>query len=405
MSKTVIVPALGFIDWDGGVDYLKYQLKYLIELKESGKISKVILLLPKISLFKEIKRIVKNCIKFFIRKKLDKKQVFKYSLFIKDDEIKRKIKFRYYYFDENSGRKSIQWYSRRYKNSLVFPTNKPLENLNCKQVGYIPDLQHIHLPIFFSEQEKLERDIAFKKLLEKCDGIIVNSLDVKQDIMKNYPKESLNTKIFSGPFLPIVDKKKLVNLTDISKYNLPEKYFIISSQLWVHKDHKTAFNALKILQNEQEYSDVHIVCTGDTRDYRFPNYFNEIQEYIEQQGIKNNIRFLGFIPKDDQIAILKKSIAVVQPTLFEGGPGGGATYEAVSYGVRAIISNININKEIENENVFFFEKQNSQDLAKKMKHIVNAQRVATSVDYLLKQREKNIKLGADFLFDMISEIS
>lgn len=40
-------------------------------------------------------------------------------------------------------------------------------------------------------------------------------------------------------------------------------------------------------------------------------------------GIESKIKILGHIPKLEQIELIKNCIAVIQPTLFEGGPGGG----------------------------------------------------------------------------------
>ena len=78
------------------------------------------------------------------------------------------------------------------------------------------------------------------------------------------------------------------------------------------------------------------------------------------------IRFLGYIPKDDQLAIMRGAVAVVQPTLFEGGPGGGAVYDAVSSGTPSIVSDIVVNLEIDLGVVRFFKAGSPKDLAEKM---------------------------------------
>ncbi len=80
-----------------------------------------------------------------------------------------------------------------------------------------------------------------------------------------------------------------------------------------------------------------------------------------------SMHFLGHIPKADQIAIMKDSLAVIQPTLFEGGTGGGSVYDAISLGVPAILSDIPVNREIENEkNIFYFNSESDTDLAEKI---------------------------------------
>jgi hypothetical protein len=136
-------------------------------------------------------------------------------------------------------------------------------------------LQHKHYPDFFSSNEIIERDILFQSTLNTATAILVNSIEAKNDINKYYP--DIKTKILSMPFAPyplnewLKDSNKL-----IAQYKLPLKYFTISNQFWIHKDHATAFKALKILHDIHKQTDIHIVCTGKQEDFRFPDYFNRL---------------------------------------------------------------------------------------------------------------------------------
>jgi glycosyltransferase involved in cell wall biosynthesis len=53
--------------------------------------------------------------------------------------------------------------------------------------------------------------------------------------------------------------------------------------------------------------------------------------------------------------------------LFEGGPGGGAVYNAVSLDVPAIVSDIPVNREVEGTAIDFFPAGDVSALAAKMK--------------------------------------
>jgi glycosyltransferase involved in cell wall biosynthesis len=59
----------------------------------------------------------------------------------------------------------------------------------------------------------------------------------------------------------------------------------------------------------------------------------------------------------------------VQPTLFEGGPGGGATFDAVALGIPSLLSDIPVNLEISDPLVRFFKTSNAESLAEKMMEI------------------------------------
>ncbi len=96
---------------------------------------------------------------------------------------------------------------------------------------------------------------------------------------------------------------------------------------------------------------------------RFPEYVSGLHEEIADHGLKNSIIFLGYVSKLDQIQIMKKCIAVIQPTLFEGGPGGGAIYDSVALGIPSIVSDIEVNKEIDDDSVHLFHVGDPGDLA------------------------------------------
>jgi glycosyltransferase involved in cell wall biosynthesis len=90
-----------------------------------------------------------------------------------------------------------------------------------------------------------------------------------------------------------------------------------------------------------------VAFTGHMRDYRNPNYIRELTARVESLRISDDCHFLGLIPKLDQIAIMRSAAAIIQPTLFEGTPGGLAVSDAIGVGQRVIVSDIPVNREIQ----------------------------------------------------------
>ena len=68
---------------------------------------------------------------------------------------------------------------------------------------------------------------------------------------------------------------------------------------------------------------------------------------------------------------MKQAVALIQPTLFEGSPGGLSVYDALALGVRAIVSDIPVNLEIQEPTVTFFKAANAEDLADMMVQSLN----------------------------------
>ena len=85
---------------------------------------------------------------------------------------------------------------------------------------------------------------------------------------------------------------------------------------------------------------------------------------------------------------------MLQPTLFEGGPGGGAVYDAVSLGVPSIVSDIPVNREINVGDCQFFAPSNADALAGLMRNVAARPAPRPGADELLASAQnRRVELG------------
>lgn len=361
MNMKIALLGNSFIGWGGGIDFLRNIANGLL-LQEKQTNIELFLLIPEDNkLVAQIKDILRPWRDIFTgrRHKYIDKSLIQNSF----QNIEGHIEIIPY----RNSKRGLILCLERLGVEVVIPSATALgRDFPIPWVGYIYDFQHKYYPNFFTNEVCHQRDAAFQHMLTEAKAIVVNAQAVKEDIVRFFPDNTC--KVFNLPFAPIpircwFDQPE----EDVSsKYHLPNKYFVICNQFWVHKSHITAFEALKLFR-EKTGLDVSLVCTGNTYDVRFLNYFSELKSRVVKLGIENKVMFLGFIPKSDQIQIMRQSLAVLQPTLFEGGPGGGAVYDAVAMGVPAVVSDIPVNKEITNENLItFFETGSPTDMAEQM---------------------------------------
>lgn len=189
-------------------------------------------------------------------------------------------------------------------------------------------------------------------MLARAPVVVVNAKAVDADLKRFYApgRAALVPLPFSAS--PGVRWFDTDPMEQGARYGIAHRYFLISNQFWIHKRHDIAFRAFIDLAHM--YPDVALVCTGETGDPRAPEYWPRLQRIIAKSGVADRIHILGLIPKLDQIALMRGCVAVVQPTAFEGGPGGGSVFDAVSLGIRTIVSDIPVNREIEHEVTRFF---------------------------------------------------
>lgn len=396
MKKNLTIALLGSsFGWCGGADFLRHIANGLLSRQEEYQL-KICLLLPvanKYSTPLDGLRFLRRSLKGSIERKKPwlalPHPVFHESL---PDYFKNIHGEGVDIFYHDSSKTGLLRCLDQISADVVLPVNGSLgENYPVPWVAYIPDFQHKYLPKNFSVHECFDRDIHFAKTFKDAKVAIVNSKQVKDDIFSFFPYAE--TKIFNLPFCPNPISEWFndlpFNVKDL--YCLPEQFFLISNQFWIHKDHLTAFRAMLSL-------DTKIVCTGTMSDYRNPNYMNEIQGFLDQNNLGDRVRLLGHIPKRHQIEIMKKCVAVVQPTLFEGGPGGGCVFDAVSLGVPVIVSDIPVNKEIQADNILFFKAGDSEDLAGKMKKMLLCSPLSVDREVLVKRGHANlVNLGERLL--------
>ena len=401
MSTSLNIALLGKdFGWSGGVELLRNLANALLSLSDERQL-KLHLLLPvrnRIDNLADLRFVVGTTAERLLKQG-------KFSLPRQEPVFEASVPD---YFKNVDGAVEIVEYNlatglipvlKRIEADVVIPAAAPLgRNFPIPWVGYVYDFQHKYYPDYFNAGDGLGRDIHFASMLREAKAVLVNAKSVKNDIDKFFPYHEC--EVFALPFsaAPVANWLEDGNPERLKSYNLPQRYFLISNQFWIHKSHITAFRALALLAKEQQFADLHIVCTGKMEDYRFPDHIRDLEREISELNIADRVHFLGHIPKADQIAIMKGSLAVLQPTFFEGGPGGGSVYDAVSLGVPALLSDIPVNREIEKErNIFYFETGSATDLAEKIGKFLKIKINRPSKGELIEQGMKRKKLLGECL--------
>jgi glycosyltransferase involved in cell wall biosynthesis len=228
---------------------------------------------------------------------------------------------------------------------------------------WIADFQHLHYPEYFSKDEILSRNRKYGTIAKKAQAVLLSSQHAKSEFCKLYPEES--SKAFVLNFVSSISQlKSTLSVDDINlKFNINEPYFHVPNQIWRHKNHLIIVKALRILKDRVACP--LIVCTGNTHDYRNPNFFDALKRYIHELGLDDRIRFLGLIPFVDMAALMKYSLAIINPSLFEGW--STSVEEAKSMGKSVILSDIPVHREQAPERGIFFSSEDAEALADAMK--------------------------------------
>ncbi|MHB8120727.1 MAG: glycosyltransferase [Desulfuromonadaceae bacterium] len=248
---------------------------------------------------------------------------------------------------------------------FLFPVNSDVVNELCS-ASWIPDFQHIYLPHLFSSNELITRDTAFARIAETAKLVVFSSKDAANDFSKLYPSSPAIMRILHFHTLSPEDMFEIKPIEIVKKYSLPDRFILCSNQFWLHKNHKLLFCALaELIKNSQR---VHLVCTGATTDYRSADHFNNMLQLLQELNIQGYVHIMGTLPRNDQIQIMRHSLAVVQPSLFEGW--STVVEDARSLGKTVILSDLAVHYEQYPDHAYYFDRQSIDSLHKVLETVL-----------------------------------
>lgn len=394
----------GLYTWDGGVDYLS-NIAGVLEYVDANWAEyhiKIYLVLPVESAFVRAGR------KLLSKKQYDVKSRFEYIVDVFHAACP-KVEIIYYrkhikkLYDDKG--KSLQKTLETIGADICFPILRDYyPRLKTPWIGYIADFQEKYLPELFDRKTLRYRERNSKKQVDNTSYFITTSQAVKEDLERFYPG---NYKVFTQPFAPMAQENFLdTSQCHIGIYNLPPCFFLISNQFWAHKSHCTAFEALRLL-HERGMEDIHIVCTGKMdADFRNREYSTKLRQKVSETGMERYIHFLGYIPKLDQIEIMKHSRALLQPSLFEGDPGGCSVYNANALLVPVIMSDIRVNREAAGcKEIMLFRAEDAREMADRMECLLKENKKVVATEEIMAHSQKNAEILAGFYMNMISEVT
>ncbi len=227
--------------------------------------------------------------------------------------------------------------------------------------GWIPDFQYRYLPDFFSQKEIDTFLRVHGKIAQFAPLVVLSSKTVQADFQRFYPGAARRSTVMN--FVSAIEPEWYSSDPKVTqkKYGLPDDFFLLSNQFWKHKDHAVVIEALGTLKQFGIHPAV--VCTGSLPAPRHSQhlYYRQLLARIGELGLDPHIRILGFIPRFDQIQLMRRCLAVIQPSLFEGW--STVVEDARALGKPMLISDFPVHLEQNPPDSRFFERGNREQLA------------------------------------------
>jgi glycosyltransferase involved in cell wall biosynthesis len=275
---------------------------------------------------------------------------------------------------------------------LVFPLPAGWRHYFARiphHVYWIPDFQEHYLPTFFKSEEIQERKLNQQLILEIGYHIVFSSNAAQSNFKEIYPNSIINAYVLQFAVTNRLTQESTSNC--LARYNIGQPYFICSNQFWKHKNHPTVLRAIVELRRTHPHALV--IFTGKEYDYRNSTYFTDLIALQKSLNLKEEVKFLGFIPREDQLILMQEAIAVIQPSLFEGW--STVVEDSKALNVPLIVSDLEVHREqLSNySSKLFFEPENNIKLAQCMAQALDGKLPKILYNY----QNDIIKFGQKFM--------
>lgn len=223
---------------------------------------------------------------------------------------------------------------------------------NCRYIVTVHDL----IPLRFERRSPLTyyHRYYIPQVLAQAQHIICNSTATAQDVISFFGiAESKITPI------PLAHDALNFRLLNLPKQN----YFLYIGRQELYKNLQRTVAAFAAMPNCHDYQ-LWIAGSFDVR------YTPALKALIDNLGIKEQVKFLDYVPYNQLPIIINQAIAVVFPSLWEGF--GFPVLEAMACGTPVITSNLSSLPEVAGDAALLVDPYNTEEINAAMQEIVNS---------------------------------
>ena len=207
-------------------------------------------------------------------------------------------------------------------------------------LAWVPDFQDRHLPQLFSRRALAQRSLGLQLQLAAGRTVLLSSEDARKDCEKYYSRARGRTAVARFAVRSALQPGEEDPLVQ-QRYGLPARFFYLPNQFWAHKNHLRVVEALQLLRARGR--DITVAASGNPNDPRQIDYYGRLQKKVTDAGLTASFRFLGNVPRSDVALLMRASVAMLNPSLFEGW--STTVEEAKSLGVRLVLADLAVHRE------------------------------------------------------------
>ncbi|MCZ2122865.1 MAG: hypothetical protein LC108_11445, partial [Anaerolineales bacterium] len=234
--------------WTGGLEYYINLLRAIQAANSSKKIKMVGLIMPGLNVtqVERLREFFEEV--YFLKQQTTLQKAYEY---LKDKKIARLF--------SSFIKSPVESAMLRQKLDVVFAPFELAEYIRLPTITWFADFQHVYFPDFFPDAEVANRNRVFEKAGARAKVIILSSEAAFADFEKFFPAYASKARVLK--FVAHLPDEALTGNTErvVKRYNLPNKFYYLPNQFWMHKNHQVVLDALEICIKKNP--EICVVCS------------------------------------------------------------------------------------------------------------------------------------------------
>ena len=241
--------------------------------------------------------------------------------------------------------------------------------LLCRQrsVVTIHDCIHLLFPEYLPNRlaPRYAREMM-GSAIRRSDLVLTVSEASRRDILSFYPKTApehveVVPNAIDGAILEDPGEEEMERVRE--RYQIRGRFVLYAGNIKPHKNLERLITAFGQLKQRPGHDDVKLLIIGDE-----VNRYGALRRSVEAAGIRQDVRFFGFVPEMTLAALYRLAAAFAFPSLYEGF--GLPPLEAMACGTPVLTSRISSLPEVVGDAALLVDPYDVDDIASGLERIL-----------------------------------
>jgi glycosyltransferase involved in cell wall biosynthesis len=236
-----------------------------------------------------------------------------------------------------------------------------------RSVVTIHDCIHLLFPQYLPSRAAYQYARAMMgSAIRRSDLVLTVSEASRRDILRFYPKadpdrlqvvpNAIDEAILEDPGEEEMERVQ-------ERYQIRGRFILYAGNIKPHKNLERLVAAFGMLKQRSGHDDVKLLIIGDE-----VNRYGALRRGVEAAGVRQDVRFFGFVPSKTLSALYRLASVFAFPSLYEGF--GLPPLEAMACGTPVVTSRISSLPEVVGDAALLIDPYSTEDIAHGLERVL-----------------------------------